>query len=94
LPDTVTGLYEPILVYLSDLELIATFEGPKFAFPEAVEDCMFPSLLQKLVKFFKFFSSGLSVECSLDTVNVGTASIWACWWEIKSKVQVSQEEQV
>jgi hypothetical protein len=55
---------------------------------------MFPPLLQKLVKFLELFSSRLCVECSLDTVSVDTASIWACWWEIKSKVQVSQEEQV
>jgi hypothetical protein len=94
LPSTLTGLHKPILVYLSDLELIATFEGPKFPLPKAVEDRMFPLLLQKLVKFLEFFSSGLCVKCSLDTVNVGTASIWARWWEFKPKVQVSQEEQV
>jgi hypothetical protein len=91
---TISGLHEPILVYLSNLELIATFEGPKFALPKAVEDCMFPPLLQKLVKFLELFSSGLCVKCSLDAMNVGTASIWACWWDFKPKVQVSQEEQV
>jgi hypothetical protein len=50
LPSTPTRPHEPILVYLSDLELIATFEGPKIALPKSVEDCKFPLLLQKLVK--------------------------------------------
>ena len=94
LPTTLTGPHEPILVYLPNLELIATFEGPKFALPKAVKYRMFPPLPQELVKFLEFFSSGLCVKCCLDTINVGAPSIWACRWEIKPKVQISQEEQV
>jgi len=57
-----------------------------------MEDCIFPPLLQKLVEFLELFSSRLCVKCSLNTVNVGTASKRAGWWEIKPKVQVAQEE--
>ena len=89
-----TGLHRPILVYFSNLELVATFEGPKFAFPEHVEDGRFSPLLQKLVKFLEFFSSGLCIKCSLDVVGVDRTSIGACWWDRKPKVQVTQEEQV
>ncbi|SRR6266403_3436700 len=51
LPSKLTGLHEPVLVYLSDLELVGTFKVPKIALPKAVENCMFHPLLQKLVKF-------------------------------------------
>ncbi len=88
------GLHGPILVHLSNLELVATFEGPKFAFPKHVEDCTLSVLLQKLVIFLEFFSSGLCVKCCLDAMNVGTARIWACWRKIQPKVQVAKEEQV
>jgi hypothetical protein len=90
----VSGLHGPILVYLSNLELVATFEGPKFAFPERVEDGRFSPLLQKLVEFLEFFSSSLCVKCSLDAVGVDMASVWACWWDRQPKVEVTQEEQV
>jgi hypothetical protein len=84
-----TGLHKPILVYLSNVVLVGTFEGPKLGLSKAIEDCIFPPLLQKLVEFLEFFSSRLCVKCSLDTVNVGTASKRAGWWEIKPKVQVA-----
>jgi hypothetical protein len=93
-PRKLSGLHEPILVYLSNIVLVGTFEGPKFGLPKAMEDCIFPPLLQKLVEFLKFFSSGLCVKCCLDALNVGTASKRAGWWEIKPKVQVAEEEQM
>lgn len=89
-----TGLHGPILVYLSNLELVATFECPEFAFPEHVKDSRFSPLLQKLVEFLEFFSSSLCVKCSLDAVGVDRTSIGACWWDRQPKVQVTQEEQV
>jgi hypothetical protein len=93
-PRKLTGLHEPILVYISNIVLVGTLEGPKFGLLKAMEDRIFPPLLQKLIEFLEFFSSRLCVECSLDTVNVVTASKRAGWWEIKPKVQVSQEEQM
>jgi hypothetical protein len=92
--DALVGQHGPILVYLSNLELVATFEGPKFAFPKHVEGCTLSPLLQKLVVFLEFFPSGLCVKCGLDAMNVGTACIWACWRGIQPKVQVPKEEQV
>jgi hypothetical protein len=38
--------HEPILVNLSDLEFVAAFKRPKFAFPKTLEHCAFPPLLQ------------------------------------------------
>jgi hypothetical protein len=59
-----------------------------------MKDCIFPPLLQKLVKFLEFFSSRLCIKCGLDTVTVGTAGKRAGWWEVKPKIQVAQEEQM
>ena len=92
--NALTGRHIPILVYLSNFELVATFEGPKFAFLEHVENSTFSPLLQKLVKFLEFFSSGMCVKCSFDALNVDATGIWACWWDRQPKVQVTQEEQV
>ena len=49
--EKLTGLNEPILVYFSNIVLVGTFEGPEFGLPKAMEDCIFPPLLQKLVEF-------------------------------------------
>jgi hypothetical protein len=57
-----------------------------------MEDGTFPALLQKLVIFLEFLSSGLCVKSSFDTVNVGTAGIRACWRRRKPKVEVAQKE--
>lgn len=92
MPSAFTGPHEPILIHLSNLEFVATFEGPKFALPKPVEDSTFPPLLQKLVKFLEFFSSRLCVERSLEAMNVGRTSIWACRRGSKPKVQVAQEK--
>ncbi len=61
-----TELHEPILVYLSDLEFVAAFKGPKLSFSKTLEYCAFPPFLQQLIEFLELLSPRLCVERILD----------------------------